>query len=262
MLWIGGQVTSGSIISRLFLPSLISLAVPLVWLMAKDSKTIELVGMTNENENGKTSGITKTESLIVLVIGLGALFLVPIIKYFTHLPPYISIMGGLGLLWVVTEFIHLRHPDAHERHEFVVSSLMKKIDMPSVLFFLGILLAVAGLETSGHLRKLAELLDTHVGNVYAVNSIIGLLSSIVDNVPLVAGAMGMYPLTVYEQNHIFWELLAFCAGTGGSILIIGSAAGVATMGILKIEFVWYMKKISLLALSGYVAGIITFWLLN
>ena len=167
----------------------------------------------------------------------------------------------MGVLWLVTELIHCSKNREHFHHLTVVGTL-REVDVPSVMFFLGILLAVAGLQTAGHLLSLAELMDATFGNIYIVNILIGLLSAIVDNVPLVAGAMGMYTMETYAQDHTFWELLAYCAGTGGSVLIIGSAAGVAVMGILKIDFIWYMKRISLLAAAGYFAGVAVYYLMN
>ncbi len=155
-----------------------------------------------------------------------------------------------------------RHKDDERRKPLSISGVLQRIDTPSILFFLGILLAVAALETAGHLGDLATSLNNNIGNIWAINTLIGLLSAVVDNVPLVAGAMGMYNLTDFPPDHPFWELLAYCAGTGGSILIIGSAAGVATMGILKIEFIWYMKKIALWAAIGYFAGILSYYVLE
>ena len=165
-----------------------------------------------------------------------------------------GILLGVGLLWMLTEVLH-RGGLEMERTPLSIASALTRIDTPSVLFFLGILLAVAGLQSAGYLGGVAAWLDNTFGNMYLINTAIGLLSAVVDNVPLVAGAMGMYSLETYPPDHNFWQLLAYCAGTGGSILIIGSAAGVATMGILKIEFFWYARKISLLAMSGYFAGI-------
>jgi Na+/H+ antiporter NhaD/arsenite permease-like protein len=178
------------------------------------------------------------------------------------MPPYLGILFGLGLIWVVTEIMHRNDSEKYSRLN--VSSILQKVDTPSVLFFLGILMAVAALSEAGHLKLLAESLDK-IGNIYVINIIIGLLSSIVDNVPLVAAAMGMYPVADvghFAVDGAFWEMLAYCAGTGGSILIIGSAAGVAVMGMEKIDFIWYLKKISIWALLGYLAGAGTFYLLS
>jgi Na+/H+ antiporter NhaD/arsenite permease-like protein len=262
MLWIGGQVSTYSIMAKLFLPSLVCLLVPLTILSITTKGNIEQENVLDTEEKSGPKTLAKWEKYLVFSIGITALLMVPVIKTYTHLPPFIILMGELGILWIATEILHKRHPQWEERSTMTVSSILKKVDMPSALFFLGILLSVAGLQTIGHLTTVGQILDEKVGNVYAVNTIIGGLSAIVDNVPLVAGAMGMYPLTMYPQDHIFWELLALCAGTGGSILIIGSAAGVAVMGIMKIDFVWYAKKIGLLALAGYLAGIGVFWLMN
>jgi Na+/H+ antiporter NhaD/arsenite permease-like protein len=172
-----------------------------------------------------------------------------------------GILFGLSILWIITEIIHKKKSNEVKK-SYSIIGVLRKIDTPSILFFLGILLAVSGLQVAGHLYLLATFLDNQIGNVWVINALIGVFSSIVDNVPLVAGAIGMYGVDVYPQNHIFWELLAYCAGTGGSILIIGSAAGVAIMGILKIDFVWYLKNITFYAFIGYLSGILTFLLLN
>ena len=196
----------------------------------------------------------------MLALGLLALLGVPFFKSVTHLPPYMGILLGLGILWVVTEFMH-RSTHESETGHLRVTAVLRRIDVPSVLFFLGILTAVAGLQEAGHLTAAAHFLDSTLGNMYAVNTVIGLLSAVVDNVPLVAAAMGMYPMEQYHVDHPFWELLAYCAGTGGSILIIGSAAGVATMGILGIDFLWYVRRMAFPAALGYFGGIVVFWLL-
>ena len=172
-----------------------------------------------------------------------------------------GMLFSLGVLWVLTEILHRKKSEVH-KNKLSVSTIIRKVDTPSVLFFLGILLAVASLQTAGHLEQLAVTLNETFQNIYMTNIFIGLLSSIVDNVPLVAGAMGMYSLNIYPPDHVFWEMLAYCAGTGGSALIIGSAAGVAIMGILKINFVWYLKKISWLAIVGYLAGFAAYYFLN
>ena len=171
-----------------------------------------------------------------------------------------GVMLGLGVLWIVTEVIHMKH-GVDQRGDLMVTAVLRRIDLPSVLFFLGILVAVAGLQVAGHLTLMAQTLDKTLGNIFLINGAIGVLSSIVDNVPLVAAAMGMYPMSQFPVDHLFWELLALCAGTGGSLLIIGSAAGVAAMGILHIDFVWYVKKMTFPAALGYFGGIITFWLM-
>lgn len=256
MLWIDGQVTSANIISRLFLPSLVCLVLPLLWMSRSMKGTIN---RPTKPSDGHLTNVSKRQQYTVFLIGLFTLLGVPVFKQLTHLPPFMGIMFGLGILWVYTEFIHAR--GIEERGQLQVTSILRRIDHSSILFFLGILVAVAGLETAGHLTLLAGWLDATFGNIYAVNTMIGLLSAIVDNVPLVAAAQGMYPMSTFPTDHVFWELLALCAGTGGSILIIGSAAGVAAMGILGIEFGWYLRRMALPALIGYAGGIATFWLM-
>jgi Na+/H+ antiporter NhaD/arsenite permease-like protein len=198
-------------------------------------------------------------------MGVGGLLFVPIFKTITHLPPYVGMLLSLGVLWLVTEIIH-KSKNHEQKSQLSVIGVLKKVDVPTIFFFLGILLAVASLQSAGQLDIVAAYLDkTFNGDIYIINIMIGLLSSIVDNVPLVAGAMGMYPIEPigdFAVDGNFWEFLAYCAGTGGSVLIIGSAAGVAVMGILKIDFIWYMKNISLLALMGYLAGAATYILMQ
>jgi len=265
MLWIGGQITALSIIAKVILPSIVSIVVPLA-IVSLSMKGVVERPLKLKHE---VSFTTYRERIIVLSIGIGALLFVPVFKTITHLPPYMGMLFGLGVLWIITEIIHRSKP--HEAtSKLKVYNILRRVDTPTVLFFLGILSAVACLQSAGHLNIMAGWLNDHLGNVYLINSAIGILSSIVDNVPLVAGSMGMYNIalpgaTGYEamfvQDGTFWELLAYCAGTGGSILIIGSAAGVAAMGIEKIDFIWYLKKISLLALIGYFSGIATFYLM-
>ena len=210
---------------------------------------------TPKHGNEKIKG-----SSTMLALGVGALVFVPVFKTITHLPPYIGMLLGLSILWVVSEFIN---PEADEamRKPYSASGALQRIDSSSVLFFLGILLAVAALESTHILGKFAVWLDQAVGSQSIIVTLIGLLSSVIDNVPLVAASMGMYSLDTYPMDHFVWEYLAYCAGTGGSILIIGSAAGVATMGMEKIDFIWYMKKISLIAALGYFAGCGTYLLI-
>ncbi len=259
MLWIGGQVTAGNIMLKLFIPSIVCLAVPMFIAAARLKGPLEAPKV----DASKTTHIEVPESerALVLYLGIGALLFVPIFKTFTHLPPFLGVLFGLSVLWAVTEFLHLKKPEK-TRKELSISSTLQRVDTPSVLFFLGILLAVAALQSAGQLPALAVLLDETIGNIWIINLLIGFLSSIVDNVPLVAGAMGMYDMTTFPPDHNFWELLAYCAGTGGSVLIIGSAAGVAIMGILKIDFIWYLKNVSLLAAAGYLAGLGTFYLMQ
>lgn len=253
MLWIGGQITTLPIMKAIFIPSLLNLLVPVALaslFMVKG--TFEKT--TNQEQEESKDSVKTSHQKIILFTGVGILLAVPVFKTYTHLPPYMGILLGVGILWVITELLH-RGGQEMERTPLSIASALTRIDTPSVLFFLGILLAVSGLQTAGYLGGAAAWLDEKFGNLYLINTAIGLLSAIVDNVPLVAGAMGMYSLETYPVDHNFWQVLAYCAGTGGSILIIGSAAGVATMGILKIEFFWYAKKISILALAGYFAGI-------
>lgn len=260
MLWIGGQISSFNIIKSIFLESAVCLMVPLLLasFFMKDTKSIENVKTADIQEH-KT--ITKNESRNVLILGVGALIFIPFFKSMTHLPPFMGILFGLGLLWYYTDIIHRKkHDDV--KSKYTISNILKKVDTPSILFFLGILLAVAALQTLGILSSVATYLNESIGNLYAINVVIGLLSAIVDNVPLVAACIAMYPLDNFGIDHSFWTFLAYCAGTGGSVLIIGSAAGVAIMGILKIDFIWYFKKISWIALAGYLSGAALFVLLS
>ncbi|MDA9003798.1 sodium:proton antiporter NhaD [Flavobacteriales bacterium] len=264
MLWIGGQLTTATIISTLFIPSLVAMVVPLLVL------TFTLKGnvarpVTKEGLEHYINPTTAFERNLIFFLGLAGLLFVPIFKTVTHLPPFMGMMLSLGVMWAVTEVIHSSKNREDKSHLSVIG-VLRKVDTASVLFFLGILLAVAGLQSAGHLAVMAgSLNDAFDGNIYAINIVIGLLSSIVDNVPLVAGSMGMYEVAeagAFAQDGVFWQFLAFCAGTGGSALIIGSAAGVAVMGLEKIDFVWYLKKISILALIGYFAGAGTYILMQ
>lgn len=265
MLWIGGQITALTIVAKVFLPSLVSILIPLI-LVSFFMKGIVNRPTRLKNEISITSD---KERVIVFAIGVGALLFVPVFKAITHLPPYMGMLFGLSILWILTEIIHRSKPIEVTDH-LKVFNILRKVDTPTILFFLGILTAVSCLQSAGHLNITASWLKAHLGNVYLINAVIGLLSSIVDNVPMVAGAMGMYHIALpgsigfdsfLVQDGIFWELLAYCAGTGGSILIIGSAAGVAAMGLEKIDFIWYLKKISLLALLGYLSGIGVYYLI-
>lgn len=259
MLWIGGQVTTINIITRVIVPSLFTMIVPLVIVSTYLKGHITRPQMLEGEDREYT---THKERVFILCLGVASLLFVPVFKTTTHLPPYLGMLFGLGLMWVVTEIMH--KDKGHEyKSRLNVTGVLKKVDVPTVLFFLGILSAVASLQSAGHLDILASWLDKNVHDIYIINLIIGVLSSIVDNVPLVAAAMGMYPIESPEavgyaanfvQDGLFWEFLAYCAGTGGSMLIIGSAAGVAAMGMEKIDFIWYMKKITLLAFIGYLAG--------
>jgi len=264
MLWIGGQVTAANIITSVFIPSVVCALVPLIYLTFKLKGEITRP-IKVETAEHYTDPTTPFERNLIFYLGVIGLLFVPIFKTVTHLPPYVGMLLSLGVLWLVTEIIH-RSKNHQQKSQLSVIGVMKKVDTPTIFFFLGILLAVASLQSAGQLDIVATFLDTtfngqSVEGIYIINMIIGLLSSIVDNVPLVAGAMGMYPVAetgLYTTDGMFWEFLAYCAGTGGSVLIIGSAAGVAVMGILKIDFIWYLKNISLLALIGYLAGAATY----
>ncbi|MCB0524234.1 MAG: sodium:proton antiporter NhaD [Lewinellaceae bacterium] len=259
MLWIGGQVTSLNIIHSTFLASCASLLAPLFvvsYTLRKD-KTKRSLHAEDEMKSHKI--FTPFEQKAMFFLGAAGLLAVPIFKTSTHLPPYMGVLLSVGVLWYITEIMH-KGKKEEVRHEFSVAAMLHRIDTPSILFFLGILLAVGALDVSGHLQLLAHFLDNNFGNIYVINGLIGILSAIVDNVPLVAACMGMYDLTQVPPDNDFWELLAYCAGTGGSMLIIGSAAGVASMGILKIDFIWYMKRISVYAFIGYLAGMLVYYL--
>jgi Na+/H+ antiporter NhaD/arsenite permease-like protein len=259
MLWIGKQITSASIIKEIFLASLMNLLVPLIVLsfVLKGNVTRPVIA----NDEGKS--ISGRERSLAFILGVGGLLFVPIFKSVTHLPPFMGIMFSLSVLWIVTEILHGKKSEV-EKSKLSALHALRKIDMPSVLFFLGILLAVSALQDVGHLRTLAAGLKDSLGNVYAINVAIGVLSAVVDNVPLVAASMNMYEIVpaltgdawndMFVQDGPFWHFLAYCAGTGGSMLIIGSAAGVAVMGLEKIDFMWYVKNITLWALLGYLAG--------
>ena len=257
MLWIGGQITAGSIIVQTILPSLVSMIIPVLIISRRMKGT--LVRMDAQEEKPVNFNQNAFERNLVFFVGVGCLLFVPVFKTITHLPPYMGILFGLGLMWVITELIHSGR-DEDEKGVFSVNHALRKIDTPSILFFLGILLSIGVLQATGVLNNLATLMSEKIGNISAITMSIGLLSAIVDNVPLVAAVQGMYPLEQYPPGHYFWEFLAYCSGTGGSVLIIGSAAGVAAMGLEKIEFFWYLKKISWLALIGYLAGAAVFML--
>ena len=261
MLWIGGQITPVNIMKTLLIPSLISLIIPLIYL------TFKLKGSVKRNEVDEDSKeevhglIIKTEnSVIMLLVGIGCLLFVPIFKTITHLPPYMGILLGLGIVWITFEILHA-DKDEEERHPFTVSHALSKIDTSSILFFLGILVAIGALESTNLLSGLAQWMDKTVGNQDVIVILIGLASAVIDNVPLVAASMGMYDLNTFPADSKIWEFMAYCAGTGGSILIIGSAAGVAVMGMEKIDFLWYLRKISFTALIGYFAGVIAYLLI-
>ncbi|GAB3792118.1 sodium:proton antiporter NhaD [Spirosoma humi] len=259
MLWIGGQITTGHIIRTALLPSLVSLLVPL-FILTRVYKS-----STDEKPATARSGISRPyvtpmsrrDRRIMLAIGLGGMLFVPIFKSVTHLPPYMGMMLVLGFIWVASEILHSDKDEA-ERKKFTASYALSRIDTPSILFFLGILLAVGALESTGVLRSLASSLSQTVGHLDSIVLLIGVASAVVDNVPIVAAAMGMYDMQTYAVDDKLWTFLAYCAGTGGSLLLIGSAAGVAVMGMEKLAFGWYLRRISWLALIGYVTGALTF----
>ncbi len=251
MLWIGGQITPLNIITTVFLASAVNLLVPLlVTAYMLRGKTVESPVAEVQRNNAVT---TATERNIVFFLGLGVLIAVPLFKAITHLPPFMGILFGLGILWLVAELLHKNKDDEQKSH-LTISNALNRIDTSSIIFFIGILLAIATLEHSHILKSLATWLDNTVGRLDVIVILIGFASAVVDNVPLVAASMGMYSLDQYPADSFIWEFLAYCAGTGGSILIIGSAAGVAAMGLEKIDFIWYLKKISALAVAGYIAG--------
>ena len=265
MLWNKGLITAAGVIKEIFIPSLVSAIIP-AYILSLSLKG-ELVTVTpNSGTLAEANELTKAQRKAVFFIGVGGLIFVPIFKSITHLPPFVGILLVLGLLWTVTELFYANLHGREEKGGMQkrVTNILSRIDMSTILFFLGILMAVACLETIGVLETLGEGLNvTFNGNHYLVTGIIGVLSSIVDNVPLVAGCMGMYPVAEVGDmavDGIFWQLLAYCAGVGGSMLIIGSAAGVVVMGLEKITFGWYMKKITWIAFVGYLAGIIVYWL--
>ena len=253
MLWIGGQITTLAIMKGVFIASMINMIVPLAitsWFL----KGKLVVAPVKQEENGARVKTTPFEQNLMFCMGLGILIMVPVFKTVTHLPPFMGILFGLGIIWLAGELIHSRKDEEAKEHLTLVRAL-KQIDMSSIVFFIGILLAVATLEHTHILTNLAGWLNKVVGREDVIVTIIGMVSAIVDNVPLVAASMGMYSLAQYPPDAFLWEFMAYCAGTGGSILIIGSAAGVAAMGLEKIHFFWYVKRISGLALVGYFGGI-------
>lgn len=260
MLWIKGVITTQGVLTEIFIPSLVSMVIPAFILQ------YSLSGKFDKSQNlpaADVSQFTKRQRDIIFWLGVGGLVFVPIFKTITHLPPFMGILLVLGVLWTVTEIFH-HNTSEDDTMAKRVSDLLSRIDLSTIMFFLGILMAVAVLQEIGVLTRLGEgLNETFNGNHYLVTGIIGVLSSIVDNVPLVAGCMGMYPVQPVGDmavDGIFWQLLAYCAGVGGSMLIIGSAAGVVVMGLEKITFGWYMKKITWIAFVGYLAGILCYWL--
>jgi citrate transporter len=270
MLWNAGMITAGGVISEIFIPSLVSMLIPAFLLQMLLKGNIQYDDMTSDMSGDReVLEFNGFQRKIVFAIGVGGLCSVPLFHFFTDLPPFAGILLVLGILWTVTEvFYRNLHKKRGDEIQFSkrVSSLLSRIDMSTILFFLGILMAVACLEEVGVLKELGRGLNTTFnGNHYAVTGIIGVLSAIVDNVPLVAGSMGMYPIGIEPDmavDGIFWQLLAYCAGVGGSMLIVGSAAGVVVMGLEKITFGWYMKRITWIAFLGYIAGILSYWVIR
>jgi Na+/H+ antiporter NhaD/arsenite permease-like protein len=255
MLWIGGQITTLAIMKGVIIPSLACLIVPLL-ITSYTLRGREVVAPDFiEKRSGHVT--TPFEQNFMFCMGVGTLVAVPIFKSITHLPPFMGILFGLGILWLVGELLHRNKEDEYKEHLTLVSAL-KRIDLSCIIFFIGILLSVATLEHTHILGALAEWLNRTVGREDIIVSLIGLASAIVDNVPLVAASMGMYDMAAHPADSFLWEFMAYCAGTGGSILIIGSAAGVAAMGLEKIHFFWYARKIGVLAAIGYCAGILTY----
>ncbi len=265
MLWNKGVITAAGVITEIFFPSLVSMVIP-AYILSLQLKG-DLTFTAQQAQTVAASDLTTSQRKTIFFLGVGGLIFVPIFKTITHLPPFVGILLVLGLLWTVTEIFYAQLKVAEEKGAMQkrVTNMLTRIDMSTILFFLGILMAVACLETIGVLTMLGKSLDViFQGNHYMVTGIIGVLSSIIDNVPLVAGCMGMYPVDPMPGadmavDGIFWQLLAYCAGVGGSMLIIGSAAGVVVMGLEKITFGWYMKKITWIAFVGYIAGIACYW---
>lgn len=275
MLWVRGNVTAGALVPHLFLPSLVSFLIPTFiaqrWLHGEATPVLHSLESVSVHSGDVRyyAGVGRKERLSILILGVACLVSVPIFKSITHLPPFMGILGALGIMWVYTELMYKRMICLPEREKHRIPEVLQRIDTPTILFFLGILLSVSVLQSAGLLAQVSVWLDDNVHNIYVINLLVGLLSSVVDNVPLVAAAIATYPVAesaalataadpAYMSNFmvdgIFWEFLAYCAGVGGSILIIGSAAGVVVMGLERMNFVWYLRNISLLALVGYLAG--------
>ena len=256
MLWIGGQVTTGAIVTKLILPSLVNMLVPLA-IVAWKLRGQPIVAPAKGGEPGDTGDTTPFERNLMFVLGVVTLLAVPLFKAVTHLPPFLGILFGLGILWTVGDLVH-RDKDHHERPRVTIADALTRIDLGAIVFFVGILLAVATLEHAGVLGALAHWLDVEIGRLDVIVLAFGLLSAVVDNVPMVAAAMGMYDIGTHPPDSFLWEFMAYCAGTGGSILIIGSAAGIAAMGAERIGFLWYLRRFAVLALVGYFAGALVY----
>lgn len=257
MLWMGNQITTLGIIKSVFIPSLISVIIPLLGF-SYHLKGVIPPSLKDGNINKRS---TPKERHLVLIIGLASLLFVPVFKTWTGLPPFMGMLFSLGMMWLITEVIH-SGKDTMDKDNLSVNFAIRKIDTPSILFFLGILISVAALLSAGTLKEMADNLNQQIGNQKIIVMVLGGLSAIIDNVPLVAATQGMYSLSDFGTDHPFWLFLAYCSGTGGSMLIIGSAAGVAAMGLTKIEFFWYLKRVSFWALLGYLSGAATFILMS
>lgn len=275
MLWVEGNVTSGSLIPHLILPSLISMIIPTALIMFRIKGEVIHLSYADDLDVGEKlyPNITRLDKMLIGGIGVGGLVLVPVFRAITGLPPFMGVIGVLGILWILTEIIYDRHSNIATGEQLRIAKVLKKIDLPTIFFFFGILMAVGALSEAGLLTMAADYLDEKIHNTYLITGVIGILSAIIDNVPLVAAAMGMYPLTdpglveagtyaaQFIQDGAFWELLAYCAGTGGSLLIIGSVSGVVAMGAENIGFGWYARHITLKVFIGYVCGMLLYILL-
>ena len=250
MLWLGGQISPLNIIVKTFFPSLVVALIPVI-IILKKFKNQKIEAPDNVKNHPSFEGN------ILLLTGLFLLVLIPVFKTLTQMPPFMGMLLALGIIWIVSSVVHFNKQPS-ERYKFSVAQALRKIDISNILFFLGILLAISALQSFGILKHLAEFTVTHLKNTYLTGTILGLLSALVDNVPLVAATQGMFPLTIFPKDHVFWEFLSLSTGTGGSVIIIGSAAGVAMMGIEQIDFFWYLKNISWLALIGFFAGLAIF----
>ena len=257
MLWIGNQVTSNELIRTVFLPSVVSAILPLIGMGYSLKGKIPPI----QKDNAIITRSKPSERNLVLIIGLLSLLFVPVFKTWTGLPPFMGMLLSLGVMWLITEMIH-SGKDTMDKDNLSVNFAIRKIDTPSILFFLGILISVAALQTAGTLKEMADYLNQQISDQKLIVVVLGLFSAVIDNVPLVAATQGMYSLTEFPTDHPFWLFLAYCSGTGGSILIIGSAAGVAAMGLTKIEFFWYLKKVSFWAIIGYLSGAAVFVLMS
>jgi len=254
MLWIGGQITALNIVLKLFLPSIVCMLIPVAFLSFKMKGRIDRADTIPAPEKISASPF---EQNLILGLGIAAMLFVPVFKMLTGLPPFMGILFSLGFLWLVTEIIH-KEKGEKEKDMYSAARALSRIDVPSVLFFLGILVAISALESTGKLSALASFMNDKIGNISVIAIVIGLLSAVVDNVPLVAATMGMYDLSIFPTDHYFWEFIAYTSGTGGSCLVLGSAAGVTAMGMEKMDFIWYLKRFSLLALAGYFAGALVY----